>query len=46
VVDFDAAVGEQLLDIAVGQAVAQISAHRDRNHFPAEPIAGRSNRQR
>ena len=31
VIDLDAALGQQLLDIAVGQAVAQIPAHRDRD---------------
>src|SRR4051794_8959821 len=39
-IDLDTALGEQLLDIAVGQAVAQIPAYRHRNHLPWEPIAG------
>ena len=37
VVDLDAALGQQLLDIAVGQAVAEVPADRDRDHLPREP---------
>jgi hypothetical protein len=33
VIDFDAALGQQLLHIAVGQAVTQVPAHRDRDHL-------------
>jgi hypothetical protein len=29
VVDLDAAFGEQLLDVAVGDAITQVPAHRD-----------------
>src|SRR6478735_8968969 len=44
VVDLDAALGQQFLDIAVGQAVAQIPAHRDADHLPRKPIASRRRR--
>ena len=37
----DAALGQQFLDIAIGQPVAQIPAHRDRDHLPREPVTGR-----
>jgi hypothetical protein len=33
VINLDAALAEQLFDIAVGQAVAQVPAHRDRDHL-------------
>jgi hypothetical protein len=33
VVDLDAALGQQLLDVAVGQAVAQVPADRGRDHL-------------
>jgi hypothetical protein len=36
VVDLDAVLGQQLLDIAVGQPVAQVPAHRDRDHLSRE----------
>jgi hypothetical protein len=39
-VDLDAAFGQQLLQIAVGQAVAQIPADRDRDHLRREPEPG------
>jgi hypothetical protein len=32
---------EQLLHVAVGQAGAQLPAHRDRDHLPWEPVADR-----
>ena len=32
VVDLDAALGEQFLDIAIGQAEAQVPAHRQHDH--------------
>jgi hypothetical protein len=35
VVNLDAALAEQRFDITVGQAVAQVPAHRDRNHLTA-----------
>jgi len=33
-VDGDAALGQQFLDVAVGEAVAQAPADRDRDHLP------------
>jgi hypothetical protein len=47
VVDFDTALGQQLLDIAVGRAVAAVPLDRDRDHLrlkpePGEPIDGRT----
>ena len=46
VVDSNAAFGQQLFDIAVGQAVAQLPPHRDRDHLPREAVAGRRGRDR
>jgi hypothetical protein len=40
-----AAFSEQFLDIAVGQAVTQIPAHRDRDHLTRELIARRRRRR-
>jgi hypothetical protein len=40
VVDRDAAFGQQLLDIAVGQAVAEVPADREGDHFGWEPEPG------
>jgi hypothetical protein len=37
VVDGDTALGQQLLHIAVGQAVAQIPAHRQHDHLGGKP---------
>jgi hypothetical protein len=37
VVDLDAPLGQQLLDVAIGQAVAQVPADRDRDHLRREP---------
>ena len=37
----DATLGQQLLDLAVGPAVAQVPAHRDRDHFAWEPVTCR-----
>ncbi len=34
----DAALGEQLFHVAVGQAVAQVPAHRDRDHLTRQPV--------
>jgi len=34
VIDPDATFGQQLFHVAIGQAVAQIPAHRDRDHLP------------
>jgi hypothetical protein len=45
VIDIDAALSQQLLDVAVGQAVAQIPAHRHRDHFARKPISSRSRRR-
>jgi hypothetical protein len=40
VVDLDPALGEQFLDIAIGQAEAQVPADRQHNHIGWEPEAG------
>jgi len=40
VVDLDAALGEQLLDVAVGQAEAQVPADCDDDDVGQEPEAG------
>jgi hypothetical protein len=40
VIHSDAALGKQLFDVAVGQVVTQVPAHRDRNHLTREPIPG------
>lgn len=37
-VDLDAALGEQLFDIAVGQSVAEVPAHGDRDHLTRKPF--------
>jgi hypothetical protein len=37
-IDLYPALGEQLLHIAPGQAVAQLPAHRDRDHLPRKPV--------
>ena len=39
VIDGDAALGEQFLDVPVGQSVAQVPADRDRDHLPWKPEA-------
>jgi hypothetical protein len=39
VVHGDAALGQQLLDIPAGQAIPQVSPHRDRDHLLREPKA-------
>jgi hypothetical protein len=39
--DLWAALGQQLLHIAVGQAIAQIPADRDRDHLRGEPKPGK-----
>jgi hypothetical protein len=39
VVHGDAALGQQLLDVAVGQAVAQVPADRDSDDLPRKPEA-------
>ena len=41
VIDGDVALGQQFLDIAVGQPVPQIPADRDGDHLPREPEAGK-----
>ena len=33
----DATLGQQFLDVALGQAVAQVPAHRDRDHLTRKP---------
>jgi hypothetical protein len=40
VVDLDPALGEQFLDIAIGQAEAQVPADGQHNHIGWEPEAG------
>jgi hypothetical protein len=44
-INLDATFGEQLLDIAIRQAVTQVPAHRDSDHLAREPVA-RGSRQR
>jgi hypothetical protein len=44
VIDFDAALGKQFLDVAVKQTVAQIPTHRDRNHLTRKPVPNRRRR--
>jgi hypothetical protein len=39
VIDGDAALGQQLLSIPVGQPVTQVPADRHRDHLPREPEA-------
>lgn len=51
VVDLDATLGEQLLQIPVGQPVAQVPAHRQQDHFrwetePGEPRRHLNSRSR
>lgn len=43
-INLDAAFREQFFDVAIGQAVTQIPAHRNRDHLTREPIASRSGR--
>jgi hypothetical protein len=44
VIDLDPAFGEQLLDVSVGQAIAQVPAHRHHDHLGREPEAGEGGR--
>jgi hypothetical protein len=37
VIDIDATLGQQLLDIAIREAVAQVPADRHRDHLRWEP---------
>jgi hypothetical protein len=46
VINVDTAFREQFFDIAVGQAVAEIPAHRQQDHLRREPVAGERNRNR
>jgi hypothetical protein len=46
VINLDAALGQQLLPVAVRQPAAQTPAHRHRDHLTGEPVAGRSRRAR
>ena len=41
VIDVDAALGQQLLNAAVEQAVAQVPAHRRGDHLARKPVASR-----
>jgi hypothetical protein len=45
-IDGDAAPGQQLLHLAVGQPVTQLPAHRHRNHLTRKTVAGRCRRGR
>jgi hypothetical protein len=40
VVDVDPALGQQLFEIAVGKAIAQIPAHRQHDHLGRKPEPG------
>jgi len=40
VVDLDTALGQQLFDVAVGEAEAQVPADRQHDHVRWEPEAG------
>jgi hypothetical protein len=44
VIDGDAALGQQLFDVAVGQSVAQVPAHRDCNDLAREAVPSRRGR--
>jgi hypothetical protein len=41
VVHFDTTLGQQLLEIPVGEAVTQVPADRDRDHLWREPESGK-----
>jgi hypothetical protein len=40
VIDLDIAFGQQLLDVLVREPVAQVSAHRDRDHLRRKSETG------
>jgi hypothetical protein len=40
VVDLDPSLGEEFLDVAVGQPVAQVPAHRHHDHLGRKPANG------
>jgi len=40
VINVDASFGEELLNVAVRQAVAQVPAHSQQNHIGREPVSG------
>ena len=40
VVDLYSALGKQLLDIAIGQAVTEVPAYCEHDHLPGKPEAG------
>jgi hypothetical protein len=42
VIDLDAALDQQFLDVAVGQAVPELPAHRHRDHLTREAIPGQT----
>jgi hypothetical protein len=46
VIDFDAALGEQLLHISVGERVPQVPADRDGDHRRREPEPANADRSR
>jgi hypothetical protein len=37
VINLDAALGQKLVDVAIGQAVAQLPVDRERDHLGREP---------
>ncbi len=46
VIDLDAAFGEEFLDVAVRQAVAEVPAHGQQDHLGREPVPGKRRRLR
>ena len=41
VINVDPSLSEEFLDIAIGQPVAGVLAHRQQGHFGREPVAGK-----
>jgi hypothetical protein len=39
VIDGDAPLGQQLLDIAIGQAIPELPTHCQHDHLPGKPEA-------
>jgi hypothetical protein len=44
VVNFDAALSQEFFDVAAGQPVPEIPAHRQQDHLRREPEAGKRRR--
>jgi len=42
VIDGDAGLGQQFLNVSVGQSVVQVSADRDRDHLGRKPEASKT----